>query len=183
MSFKFDPEAGGVHGEIAARVTEIGKETRKAIQNLVERGFNERTDPIQLARELEDIVGLTTPAANAVANYRDSLEGIETDSNRIDALVGKYADRKLRERGELISRTEVMSALNAGTNLAWKQAVEDGELPEEVVKVWIVTKDELLCPICGPMDGVEVSIDDDFPEEGPPAHPNCRCTIGLRRKV
>lgn len=57
-------------------------------------------------------------------------------------------------------------------------------------KVWRTSKDELVCPICLPLDGTVISIDDPFSAtretkngnkvtlvEGPPAHPSCRCFV------
>lgn len=38
---------------------------------------------------------------------------------------------------------------------------------------WNTANDELVCPICGPRDGMDFSINAD--KELPPAHPNCRC--------
>lgn len=47
---------------------------------------------------------------------------------------------------------------------------------------WITNNDELVCPICGPLNGkYESKWSDRFPD-GPPAHPNCRCSLSLRRK-
>lgn len=47
---------------------------------------------------------------------------------------------------------------------------------------WITANDELVCPICGPLHKkYESQWASRFPG-GPPAHPNCRCSIVLRRK-
>lgn len=88
-------------------------------------------------------------------------------------------------RAETIARTEVMDAANAGQVEAWEQATEDGLLTGNEEKEWIVTPDDRLCPVCEPMDGVSVPLDEDFDVDGdqidgPPAHPNCRCTLGLK---
>ncbi|MCL6580136.1 MAG: hypothetical protein K6U08_00740 [Firmicutes bacterium] len=38
--------------------------------------------------------------------------------------------------------------------------------------------DERVCPVCGPLDGKTVRLDEEFAPGifAPPAHPNCRCT-------
>lgn len=58
------------------------------------------------------------------------------------------------------------------------------EFPDiQVVKIWYTNNDDRVCPICAPLDGMTVKIDDGFStEEGegimePPAHVNCRCWI------
>jgi hypothetical protein len=117
-----------------------------------------------------------------VLNYREGLLAAGADATSARAQTAKYADRKLRERAETIARTEVMTTLNYGQELAWDQAIGEGLIdPDDTLKVWVVTPDELLCPICEPMAGEAVGIDEEFEVEGPPAHPNCRCTTGLRR--
>jgi hypothetical protein len=87
-------------------------------------------------------------------------------------------------RAELIARTETMSAANAGQREAWDQAVDKGFLSGDEKQVWIVTPDDTLCPICESMDGQKETLGDPFDVDGqeidgPPAHPNCRCTTGL----
>ena len=87
-------------------------------------------------------------------------------------------------RAETIARTETITASNQGQILAWEQAKEEGLLGGNEKKVWIVTPDDRLCPICEPLDGVTVGFSETFDVEGealegPPAHPNCRCAVGL----
>jgi hypothetical protein len=36
--------------------------------------------------------------------------------------------------------------------------------------IWMTEQDDLVCPICEPMDGEEIDLG-----SGPPAHPGCRC--------
>lgn len=87
-------------------------------------------------------------------------------------------------RAETIARTETMTASNQGQQALWDQAVDEGLLTGKERQVWIVTPDDRLCPICEPLDGQEADFGETFDTElgkvdGPPAHPRCRCTIGL----
>ncbi len=87
-------------------------------------------------------------------------------------------------RAEMIARTETMRASNEGQQEAWDQAVTAGLLTGNEQQEWITADDEATCPICDPMDGVTVGLDEMFEVDGdeidgPPAHPNCRCTLGL----
>lgn len=74
-------------------------------------------------------------------------------------------------RAELIARTETARADVAGNLIGWKAS--------DVVthKVWLAAED--CCPECCDLDGVEVALDDGFPDagDGPPLHPSCRCDI------
>lgn len=50
-----------------------------------------------------------------------------------------------------------------------------------MTRVWQTNRDELVCPICGPLHNKpEKYWVDKFPD-GPPAHPYCRCSVVLRR--
>lgn len=119
----------------------------------------------------EDIKGLIDESLHGDLTAADL-------ANQIDELIGDDA------RAETIARTETMRASNAGQQLAWDQAAMQGLLSGNEQKEWIVTPDDRLCPICEPMDGVTVDLDESFDVDGeeidePPAHPNCRCTTGL----
>jgi len=50
-----------------------------------------------------------------------------------------------------------------------------------MTRVWQTNRDELVCPVCGPLHNKpEKYWSDRFPD-GAPAHPYCRCGIVLRR--
>lgn len=89
-------------------------------------------------------------------------------------------------RALTIARTETMRASNEGQEQLWKQATDAGLLTGREERVWIVTPDDRLCPICegledatSPLNGMFTS-DDGSSFDVPPAHPNCRCVIGLQ---
>ncbi len=119
------------------------------------------------------------------AQIREVIEASFDEQFDVDDLADEIADIiGDPARAELIARTEVMRASNEGQLEAWDQATDAGLLTGNEQKEWIVTPDDRLCPICEPMDGVTVPLDDDFDVDGdkvdaPPAHPNCRCTVGL----
>ena len=95
--------------------------------------------------------------------------------------------RAVRFRARVIARTTTMDAATYGQDEAWNKAVEEGYLnPNKVVRVWQVGYDERLCPICRPLGGKTAGIGKPFPIQGglirPPAHPQCRCSLSMRRK-
>lgn len=70
-------------------------------------------------------------------------------------------------RAEMIAITETTRAFQDGSELVWTT------LEPQLSFMQINTqRDERVCPICGPKDGVIVSIHSD---NRPPFHPRCRC--------
>ncbi len=87
-----------------------------------------------------------------------------------DALSGNYAFSE--ERAQTIARTETAKADVAGHIEGWKAS---GQVAQ---KEWLVS--DGCCDECQALDGEIVDIDDPFPDDGgdgPPLHPNCRCTV------
>jgi hypothetical protein len=74
-------------------------------------------------------------------------------------------------RAEMIAVTETTRAYSAGSEIGINSI---RELGIEVIDIWNTNEDELVCPICGPLDGKERGNDWN---ENPPAHPRCRCWI------
>lgn len=76
-------------------------------------------------------------------------------------------------RAQMIAVTEVTRSYAQGNVQAWTASgVTEG-------KEWNTANDELVCPICGPLDGKQTKLDGKFDGsyEGPPAHPRCRCWL------
>lgn len=60
----------------------------------------------------------------------------------IDKIAGRYSDRLLALRGEMIARTESITAMNAGREESYRQQIEAGVLaPENVTGTWSATND------------------------------------------
>lgn len=87
-------------------------------------------------------------------------------------------------RAALIATTEITRAYAEGQRIAGEATAEAWpDVP--VTKMWHTNMDDRVCPICAPLDGAVVDIDEDFdPEfELPPAHPACRCWISYRTNI
>lgn len=77
-----------------------------------------------------------------------------------------------KKRAELIASTEVTRSFAEANNQAYK----DSGVVKKIE--WRTAKDELVCPICGPLSGKKADINKGFDKYNiPPAHPRCRCWI------
>jgi hypothetical protein len=109
---------------------------------------------------------------SALADAFDSGDFSDLEDSIIEA-VGDDA------RGEMISRTLVMNAVNEGQRQSWRQATAEGLLTGNEQREWIANK--TACTECDDMDGETADLNEpyDSGEAGPPLHPRCQCTEGL----
>lgn len=164
-----------------ARITAISEESRRAIRELIATGYERGMTAAQLGRAIRSSIGLTPRQARAVANMRARMMADGIPAERIDKVTGRYAERLLRQRAEVIARTEIIAAENAGQIELWQQQIDAGIIEATALKEWIVTPDDRLCPECQDMDGQQVPVSASFvgADDAPPLHPNCRCAIRL----
>ncbi len=179
MAFKFDSSSTTLIGQ---EIQGISDETLGGIQSLVSRGFREQIPVKNIAKMLQNSVGLTSRATQGMLNFRASMIKSGTSASVIDRALVKYSQRKVRERARLIARTETMKVLNIGQRSALRQARSRNLLPEDGLKVWILANDEKLCPVCSPFENETIGIDEEFEQGDPPLHPACRCTFGFKQK-
>ncbi len=186
----------------ATAVRGITAEARRAVRNILARGFAEGIPHGQMARMLRSVIGLTEGQANAVMNLRASIlknPGKLIRAGKVPIRVPKagfteamlerrlkgYARRLLNRRAYVIARNETMTAANIGQHQLWQQAQEQRLLRKDAVKEWIITPDNRLCEICEPLSGLKALLNEPFENigvQGPPAHILCRCTMGLGTK-
>jgi SPP1 gp7 family putative phage head morphogenesis protein len=141
-----------------------------------------------LSHIIRPVIGLTKPQTLANLNYYNAVkEGLlranpnmreSTAEKRARVAAAKYAGRQHRYRALSIARTELVTAYNHGAYGATKDAQEQGYIGD-CKKTWLTADDELVCKICGAMDGESVNIDALFSIGVllPPAHPRCRCGV------
>lgn len=132
------------------------------------------------------------------ARYDSSVESAFSDEtalsqDRIDTMVERYAQRMLNYRADTIGRTEGISAVSAGNQQVWQQAVADEKIDQkELRRYWVYTDDDkvrdahVAIPEMNP-DGVgldepfESPLGDIMFPGDPAAEPgnsiNCRCVV------
>jgi hypothetical protein len=211
----FTPEVVELLREYQAElITGLSAEVRAQVLDIIVNGVRLGYDAEQIATELEQVIGLSPAQVQAVRNLRRTLEGGDLGAaldrallaskdvgairaaiaegksflggDVISAIIGRYADRALAYRAQMIAQTESVRAANLGLRDAYAQAVDRGVFPESALKVhWKIALDEKVCPICRPIPEMNpdgVGIREAFqtpkgPQAQPPMHPNCRCSI------
>ena len=171
-------------GRLIRRIT---ADQRQSIRRVIVQAFTENLTTRQAATRIAEQIGLQSRQAVALERVRADLVEKGLTKARIDQVVTRHRDRMIRRRGRSIARTEVLRASNMGQQLLWEAAVDAGEWrAQDVRRVFIVTPDDRLCPICAPLDGMLVGLADEFvsPTNGasalvPPLHPSCRCAVGI----
>jgi len=171
-------------GQELVGVTETTRaQVRQIVRQAVESGQTHR----HAAQALREVVGLTPRQTAAVDALRQRL----TDEGRPDTYITQQvelaADRGIRLRAQQVARTESMSVANAAQQQLNEQAQEEGWLPADQKRAWLVTPDSRLCNRCAPIPGMNpggVALAEPFqtpegPTMLPPLHPNCRCTLTL----
>ncbi len=182
-----NPEAIIAAARTATLVREVTIETKRAISAIIRYAFTNQVPVADTAKIIRPLIGLTERQALAVLARRVALLKAGKPADQVTRMVEKYGARLLKQRAEMIARTEVNRASIDGQLELWRQAQRKGLLPSQAKKTWVVTLDDRLCPVCEAVGGISVPLDQAFQVKrgnvlGPPAHPNCRCALVLDAK-
>ena len=187
--FYFKPMADSVRNWTATHaaefVTNVSTTQIEGIRAVVQRAASlEDLSVDELARVIRPMIGLTKQDAAVNLRYFEKLRANGVYPKRARDMALRDAARRHRSRAYTIARTELATSYNTGAHQATKEAQERGYLGH-MVKVWSTADDERVCRICGPLEGKEAEMDDEFQGIGktwstrlhPPAHPGCRCAV------
>lgn len=148
-------------------IRDLSNETREAVRLAVTTAVSQGRPPAAIARDYKQTIGLTVKQEQSVQNYRRYLETLDRQalqrqsrdkrSDRtverairdekplpkatIDKLVAAFRRKREAERSLTIARTESMSAMDLGQDLALEQSRGDGALVNNLIQFWNVTKD------------------------------------------
>jgi SPP1 gp7 family putative phage head morphogenesis protein len=190
IRYSFDgarPEAAAwAAKEAGLLIREITEEQRALIRGFLSRSQMGEMDVRQVARQLRDVVGLTSQQAVWVENHRNTrISELMTDKGMTfdqafeasDASTARYQARVHKMRAETIARTETLRAARQGQKQSYSQARAEGFMRFTVLE-WSTAEDDRVCEICGPLNGLQIPMDGQFPgvddwTDG--AHINCRC--------
>lgn len=165
-------------------------DAQENIQTAIASAFTNAQSPRQVAEAIKSSIGLTPVYAGALQKYHQGLLAQEVKPERAQTLADAYEERLLDARAMNIARTEVGQAMQTGQMLVLQEGAAQGFFnPETARRVWVVDGDP--CPICEPMDGEEVGLDEGWeveysngstktvmiPRE---SHPSCFCEFITR---
>ena len=149
-------------------VAEITTTTRDAIVNNLQAGIIAGNNPRKIARDLKEIIGLSSIQDQAVRNFRTGLiqgdissvkkliregkvdsslldlllESKKIPKKKVDAMVKDFRNRMISSRARTIARTEAMRAVSMGEYCGLIQAKAEGSLTVDVLRFWVSAKDE-----------------------------------------
>jgi HK97 family phage portal protein len=176
-----------VHG--GEFIAEIKLATKKAIRSSIAQALKRGLSVNQEVRRLLKLqIGLTEQQAGAVDNYAQRLKTRkpQLSKEQLDKRVLRYRNAKQRLRAQTIARTELAFGSSAGQEGLWQQAAKQELLnTTKLNRKWLSTFDLKRCAICGGLSNLpSIPFEKSFEYAGrsyrnAPAHPNCRCTVGL----
>ncbi len=200
-------------------ITEFTTEQRRATRTAMVDGITRGLNPVDQARNFRGSIGLTERQQLAVENYRRLLETNSSDAldrrlrdrrfdrtvrrairnqepltaEQVDRMTARYRERYVKFRAETIARTEALRAVHAGTDEAYRQAIDGGALQaDQLLRTWVTARDERVRGSHVSLSGVTRGIDETFPGKagalrfpGDPAAPasetvQCRCALSTR---
>ena len=136
--------------------------------------------PYETARLIRGSIGLNERQAGALLRFGEGLTQQGVTGSAWERAVSRQEQRYLKQRAEMIARTETIRAAQQGQLEAWNEAAGEGLLePERTWRVWQATSDP--CDECAAMNGKEVPLKEPWPHGGMEAHlhVNCMCVQSL----
>ncbi len=198
--------------QAAELVVDVAKQVKQIIAEVIARGAEGRITVQEQARAIRELVGLPPNWAQAPRNFADELRRGDISSatsRRISAATAQrirsranagtinesfirdvqtdYTKSLINLRAQTIARTESLRSANAGLLESWVQAQQQGVLPANTRRWWIVTPDARLSITHARIPSMNPKgrkLNEPFlTTEGyhmyPPSRPNCRCHVGL----
>ena len=162
-------------------ITQISDDTRNAINAKLIHDFDAGIHPRFTARNLREMIGVNNPQQKALNKLQAHLKAEGTSKDVIDKIIARKTKQYIRERADMIARTESAKSINAGRHQMTRQLHDDGALGDSYL-MWRTASDERVCAMCAPMNFETTTIDGVFPGgfAYPPAHPRCRCIFVVK---
>ena len=178
-----------VRRNAGALIQQWGDSSRDAMRRIIADGFERGIGAGALARQIKQSgVGLTWRMSRAVLRMRHRLEEDGRPADQIERMTTRYFNRLLKDRAEMIARTEMTRAMTHARLESWRQAIDKRLLdPTQWEKEWLATHDSRTCERCLDLDGTRAAVPDGVfigdsgtvGGVGPGYHPRCRCVCIL----
>jgi len=168
----------------AERITEISANTEAGVRATLLTANQQGWPALEIARQVQERVGLTERYATAVGNRMAEMEERGYSPADIRREAERYTQELVQHRALDIARTEMAMAAFAGAKAGFEQMRADGLMTDEATKTWDPSPDP--CPVCEflggqtvPYDGSFVGPDGEEIGDDEPPHPNCRCGVSV----
>jgi hypothetical protein len=167
----------------------VGMYFHETSRQALSEGFNSmvnRQIPARVAADrVLDAYGLTPRQMRGfVANKQFNTPIMDIVPRALKERARAYVDRAFTQRTRKLSRQEEHNIDEQAKQFAWMWLQDKGQLNERAQKLWITARDERVCPVCGPLHGRKVLVNEQFKTAhgdfwSPGLHPNCRCVVRL----
>lgn len=166
----------------------ISDESKATIRQVILDGYTEgaRVETIMSRLELSGSFGLLPREQKAVQRLGDKMTEAGASEEKISRAVKRKAQQMLKLRAERIARTETVAAQSQGRGDAWRQARDEGFIPEGVTREWVAAgRSVRTCKMCIELNGKTSDFNEPFQSSyvgavmEPPLHPQCRCVLVL----
>ena len=167
----------------------IGEYFHSTSRDALAEGFNtmvNRRVPAKAAADkVLDAYGLTPRQMRSYAAAQQFDKPVSDMVVRpLKAKARAYIDKAFMGRVRKLSTQEEHNIDQQAQQFAWMWLQDKGRLSEQAQKMWLTAHDEKVCPVCGPLHGQKVGINERFKtSQGefwtPGLHPNCRCKVRL----
>jgi hypothetical protein len=166
--------------ERAARIgVELANVNKKVIGEVLKTRGNESWTLLRF--DLKRCIGLNKPQTRAFAKQSDFIRA-NYPAEQADVLIDRLYREKINYRAQLIARTELINGVNDAQQLDIKARIDNGDLPQNMTKEWVVRSGESVnvCDICDAnAEQGPIPIDEAFQsgDKQPGAHPGCHCGL------
>jgi len=172
---------------VGQQLVDVTQTTLANIRGVVRDAVAEGRTVQQTARALRPLIGLTPRQTRAVEALRQRLTDEGQSAAQVQREVELAAARGVRLRAQNIARTESMDVANEAQTSLHQEAQNQGWLPGDQKRQWLITPDSRLCEHCQAIPGQNpggVGLDEPFQTDSgpimhPPLHTSCRCTTNL----
>jgi hypothetical protein len=185
-------------------IVEISASSRKQISGLIMKGLQTGIAPVPLSRVLRNMVTLNStqqeyvlglveemkaaqagdlitrfpprPGVRQIPGFRARVPPGGPSQRWVTKNASRYQRMHHLLRARTIARSEAHFAANGGQVELWNQAVESGQLPPNVKRVWITADDIRVRAAHAGVAGEVVGLEEDFSIGVEPGEEtNCRC--------
>jgi hypothetical protein len=167
----------------------IGDYFHNTSRDALAEGFNtlvNRRVPAKAAADrILDAYGLTPRQMRGFTSNKQLMMSVESVSPLdVKARARAYIDRSFTQRVRKLANQEEHNIDEQAKQFAWMWMQDKGKISPNAQKMWVTAHDERVCPVCGPLHGQKVGVNEQFRSHvgqfwTPGLHPNCRCVVRL----